>query len=80
MLETVRQYGVERLDEAGELDAMRDRHRDGLLAVAEHIAPAFTAPASADGSTPSTTRPPTSPPRSIVPSRAMGTRCASAWL
>jgi predicted ATPase/class 3 adenylate cyclase len=44
MLETVRQYGVERLDEAGELDAMRDRHRDGLLALAERIAPALHGP------------------------------------
>ena len=41
MLETVRQYGVERLDEAGELSTMRDRHRDGMLALAEQIAPAL---------------------------------------
>jgi predicted ATPase/class 3 adenylate cyclase/DNA-binding CsgD family transcriptional regulator len=44
MLETVRQYGMERLDEAGELSAMRDRHRDGLLALAEQIAPALHGP------------------------------------
>jgi DNA-binding CsgD family transcriptional regulator len=44
MLETVRQYGVERLHEAGELDAMRDRHRDGLLALAEQIAAALHGP------------------------------------
>jgi len=35
LLETVRQYALERLDEAGEQDLMRDRHRDALLAVAE---------------------------------------------
>ncbi|HUO71945.1 MAG TPA: LuxR C-terminal-related transcriptional regulator [Solirubrobacteraceae bacterium] len=44
MLETVRQYGVERLDEAGELGAMQDRQRDGLLALAEQIAPALHGP------------------------------------
>ena len=44
MLETVRQYGIERLNEAGELGAMRDRHRDGLLALAEQVAPALHGP------------------------------------
>jgi predicted ATPase len=44
MLETVRQYGIERLNEAGELGMMRDRHRDGLLALAEQIAPALHGP------------------------------------
>jgi predicted ATPase/class 3 adenylate cyclase/DNA-binding CsgD family transcriptional regulator len=44
MLETVRQYGTERLDEAGELGAIRDRHRDGLLLLAEQIAPALHGP------------------------------------
>ena len=48
MLETVRQYGVERLDEAGELGAVRDRHRDGLLALAEQIAPALHGPGQRD--------------------------------
>jgi len=38
-LETVRQYAVERLAEAGEVDALRDRHRDWMLALAEEIAP-----------------------------------------
>ncbi len=39
MLETVRQYAVERLVEADELDVMRDRHRDAFLSLAEHAEP-----------------------------------------
>jgi non-specific serine/threonine protein kinase len=39
LLEMIRQYGWERLTEAGELDAMRDRHRDWLLALAEPPVP-----------------------------------------
>ena len=35
VLETVRQYALERLDDAGERELMRDRHRDALLAFAE---------------------------------------------
>lgn len=35
MLETVRQYADERLVESGEQELVRDRHRDGLLALAE---------------------------------------------
>lgn len=35
LLETVRQYALNRLEEAGESDAVRDRHRDALLALAE---------------------------------------------
>ncbi len=35
LLETVRQYAVERLEEAGERDSLRDRHRDAFLALAE---------------------------------------------
>jgi predicted ATPase/DNA-binding CsgD family transcriptional regulator len=35
VLETVRQYALERLEEAGETDAVRDRHLDALLAHAE---------------------------------------------
>src|SRR5262249_28815990 len=42
--ETVRQYGMERLDEAGEVAATRDRHRDGLLELAERIAPGLHGP------------------------------------
>jgi predicted ATPase/class 3 adenylate cyclase/DNA-binding CsgD family transcriptional regulator len=44
MLETVRQYGIERLDEAGELSTIRDRHLAGMLALAEQIAPALHGP------------------------------------
>jgi len=39
LLETVRQYGVERLLAAGEADMARDRHRDAMLDLAEQIAP-----------------------------------------
>ena len=38
-LETVRQYALERLDAAHELEAVRDRHCNVMLAVAEEIAP-----------------------------------------
>jgi predicted ATPase/DNA-binding CsgD family transcriptional regulator len=39
LLETVRQYGLERLAEAGEEDSLRHRHRDRFLALAEEAAP-----------------------------------------
>jgi len=39
LLETVRQYGLERLTEAGEQNALRDRHRDVFLALAERAGP-----------------------------------------
>jgi predicted ATPase/class 3 adenylate cyclase/DNA-binding CsgD family transcriptional regulator len=39
LLETVRQYGLERLAETGEEDALRGRHRDFFLALAERAAP-----------------------------------------
>ena len=39
LLETVRQYALERLAEAGEADAMRDRHCDTCLGLAERAAP-----------------------------------------
>ena len=35
LLETVRQYALERLEDAGERDATRDRHRDTFLRLAE---------------------------------------------
>jgi predicted ATPase/DNA-binding CsgD family transcriptional regulator len=41
LLETVRQYGRERLDEAGEENSIRARHRDHFLALAELAAPHF---------------------------------------
>ena len=39
LLETVRQYGLERLAEGGEEDTVRARHRDAFLALAERAAP-----------------------------------------
>jgi len=39
LLETVRQYGLERLVEAREEHELRNRHRDFFLALAEHAAP-----------------------------------------
>ena len=39
LLETVRQYGLERLADAGEEVAVRRRHRDFFLALAEEAAP-----------------------------------------
>ena len=39
LLETVRQYGVERLAEAGEEEMLRGRHRDFFLVLAEQAAP-----------------------------------------
>jgi predicted ATPase/DNA-binding CsgD family transcriptional regulator len=39
LLETVRQYGLDRLGDAGEIDAVRDRHLDYFLGLAERAAP-----------------------------------------
>jgi predicted ATPase/class 3 adenylate cyclase/DNA-binding CsgD family transcriptional regulator len=39
LLETVRQYALDRLTQAGEVAALRERHRDVYLALAERIAP-----------------------------------------
>jgi predicted ATPase len=39
LLETVRQYGGQRLAQAGEADTVSDRHRDFFLALAEEAAP-----------------------------------------
>jgi predicted ATPase/class 3 adenylate cyclase/DNA-binding CsgD family transcriptional regulator len=39
LLETVRQYALDRLSLAGELEIVRDRHRDAFLALAERVAP-----------------------------------------
>ncbi len=39
MLETVRQYALDQLGEAGESDATRDRHRDTFIELAERAAP-----------------------------------------
>ncbi len=42
LLETVRQYGRDKLLESGELEAMRERHRDFFLALAEEAEPQLT--------------------------------------
>jgi predicted ATPase/class 3 adenylate cyclase/DNA-binding CsgD family transcriptional regulator len=39
LLETIREYAAERLVDAGEEEALRDRHRDAYLDVAEDAAP-----------------------------------------
>ena len=39
LLETIREYALEKLDEAGETERMRDRHLDLFLARAEEAAP-----------------------------------------
>ena len=43
LLETVRQYALDRLAEAGEAEPVRDRHRDTYLALAEQAAPELEA-------------------------------------
>jgi predicted ATPase/DNA-binding CsgD family transcriptional regulator/transcriptional regulator with XRE-family HTH domain len=42
LLETVRHYAAERLEEAGELTAVRTRHRDWYLGMAERALPELT--------------------------------------
>jgi non-specific serine/threonine protein kinase len=44
LLETLRQYGLEKLAEHGELAAARDRHRDYFLALAREAEPRLTGP------------------------------------
>jgi len=44
LLETVRQYGQERLGEADEADGLADRHRDWFLGLAESAAPCLYGP------------------------------------
>jgi non-specific serine/threonine protein kinase len=44
MLETVREYGLERLAMSGEEEAVRDAHADWCLAFAERAAPELTGP------------------------------------
>ena len=44
MLETVRQYAQDRLNEAGEAEAMRKRHLDFYLALAEEAEPQLVGP------------------------------------
>jgi predicted ATPase/class 3 adenylate cyclase/DNA-binding CsgD family transcriptional regulator len=49
LLETVRQYGLERLFEVGESTPLRDRHRDAMLELAEQILPELHGPAQREG-------------------------------
>ena len=44
LLESVRQYSIERLEAAGRADAVRARHRDAFLALAEQAEPGLTGP------------------------------------
>jgi predicted ATPase/DNA-binding CsgD family transcriptional regulator len=44
LLESMREYALDRLDEADETDGARDRHRDFFLEVAESIEPAMLTP------------------------------------
>jgi predicted ATPase/class 3 adenylate cyclase len=44
LLETIRQYGQDKLLEAQESEALRERHRDYYLALAEQAAPQLTQP------------------------------------
>jgi predicted ATPase/DNA-binding winged helix-turn-helix (wHTH) protein len=46
MLETVRQYAVERLDESGEGDAVRTRHLEYFVTLAEEVASSLKGPHS----------------------------------
>ena len=48
LLETVREYGLERLTAAGETELVRDRHRDVFLALAEEAAPHLESPRQAE--------------------------------
>jgi predicted ATPase/WD40 repeat protein/tetratricopeptide (TPR) repeat protein len=44
LLETVRQYGLQRLERAGETAAVRDRHLDWCVTLTERAAPALLGP------------------------------------
>jgi len=46
-LETIREFALERLEESGSGDRMRDRHLDHFLALAEEAAPKLTGPQQA---------------------------------
>ncbi|MBV9545908.1 MAG: hypothetical protein JOY61_16175 [Chloroflexi bacterium] len=48
LLETVREYAWERLTQAGEADALRDRHRDWCLGLVERVPPEWLDPAQVD--------------------------------
>lgn len=44
MLETIREFGVERLDESGEADRIRERHARRFVSLAEEAEPHLTTP------------------------------------
>ncbi|MCB0232255.1 MAG: AfsR family transcriptional regulator, partial [Anaerolineae bacterium] len=44
-LETIRQYALEKFLETGEVEAVRDRHLDFFVALAEQAEPELTGPA-----------------------------------
>jgi predicted ATPase/DNA-binding CsgD family transcriptional regulator len=44
LLETVRQYALDQLNESGEREEVLDRHRDAMLALAERAAPELETP------------------------------------
>jgi predicted ATPase/DNA-binding CsgD family transcriptional regulator len=48
LLQTIREYAGERLRQAGEEAALRERHRDWFLALAERTAPELSGPRGAD--------------------------------
>jgi len=48
MLETIRGYGLERLDELGEAEALRRRHAEWFLALAERAEPHLDGPGQAE--------------------------------
>ena len=48
MLETIRDYGLERLGESGETDALRRRHAEWFLAFAERAEPHLEGPGQAE--------------------------------
>ena len=80
LLETVRQYGLERLTAAGEEAAVRARHREHLRRAGRAgRLRSSTPPARAHGSLSSIRRPRTSPRRSTTRCGAIrGRRCACA--
>lgn len=49
LLETIRQYGRERLAELGELPELRERHLDHYLATAQQVAAGWATPGQRDG-------------------------------